>query len=136
MTPRSKDKPVPSLAALHFGIEILVAALVFYYADFSPQWTDCWVARYKSLLRSLARDGKLTTGIWRAKQWIGIVFVRKMGKAWLLHALTYGRFDWDSTITRLLSVALQSAVNRRVGEIVRSHGYANNEYSVQPQELT
>ncbi|KAL2274702.1 hypothetical protein FJTKL_02989 [Diaporthe vaccinii] len=84
--------------------------------------------RLDTLIDTLAKEGKLTTGKWRPRQRVGFVLLQKMGQAWFRKHLTYGCLSWDVVISKFLPLVLMSSTVSRVGDIGRSSYYTGCEY--------
>lgn len=46
-----------------------------------------------------------------------------IGDVWFKHAIYNGTHSWDIRISKMMSIALQSATDSRAGDLCRSHGY-------------
>jgi hypothetical protein len=124
MTPAYREKPNVSLMTMHQAVLNLYSALEFKY-NLKPTRQEC--RRIDTLLDTLAKEGKLTRGRWRARQRIGVVLLRLMGQAWFTKCLTHGCRSWDVAISRFLAISLMTATAGRAGDIARSNHYTGLE---------
>ena len=63
----------------------------YYYSDSAEVWNSRCRLRLNTFLRNCTGpegNSRLTTGIWRQRQWIGISVLSKLYNKWLKAALT------------------------------------------------
>lgn len=124
MSSSCRDKPSISLSTMRNAALLLFSALGFKY-NFKPTRQES--SRIDTLLDTLVKEGKLTTGLWRKCQHIGIALVRLMGQAWFTSCLTHGCRSWDVAISRFLAISLMACTAGRAGDIARSRLYTGSE---------
>lgn len=124
MAPRGQDKAVVSQKTMRDAVLKLLAALEFKH-NLKPTRQEC--RRIDTVLDTLAKEGKLTTGFWKKRQHAGIVVVRLMGQAWFTNCLTHGCRSWDVAISRFLAISLMTCTAGRAGDIVRTRLYKGAE---------
>ncbi|KAK3625938.1 hypothetical protein LTR56_020153 [Elasticomyces elasticus] len=84
--------------------------------------------RLKTFISDAVQEGRLTTGHWQKRTWIGFVTLSRLIRAYLAHTLKHGTMNWDITISRCLGVVLQAALGCRAGDVTRTVGYKGTEY--------
>jgi hypothetical protein len=108
---------VPSVRTIQSGLQQLVDALIFHYADFqiSPHESK----RIGATVNELLVQGKLTKDPIQEKYWVGVVMVRKLATAIFEDSLTYGALNWDVTIYKALVVVIVAALASRAGDVTK-----------------
>lgn len=122
---RIPGKPVISRRTIVSGLGCLNHTLTEEFAQFKI--TQHEAKKIESLLNRLEQEGKLVSGVWKEKQFLGTASVRKLAIAWLTDALENGTRAWDITIMKLTSVLTVSACAARGGDIMLSSHYKNTE---------
>lgn len=125
ITSQIRGKPCVSLEHMRKAVYHICSGLLF-KQDFRLSRHES--RRLDTLLDTLAKEGKLTTGKWRSRQRIGFALLQKMGQAWFTRHLTYGCLSWDVAISKFLPLVLMSSTVSRVGDIGRSSYYTGSEY--------
>ena len=116
--PRSSRKIVPSEAWFSGGLQSLMSPLIFKY----PNWnlSSHETLRIKSLLSSLTASGKLTREPDRARQWLGVILVKRMIEALLQDTIQNVTSAWSVSLSKILSLLLTSSLQCRCGDITTS----------------
>ncbi|THW47077.1 hypothetical protein D6D21_03632 [Aureobasidium pullulans] len=83
-------------------------------------------ARIKSVFYTLRQKGLITTTPSREMQWITSNVLFEMLQTTFRNAITTGTPSWSIVIAKALSLALVSATAARVGDVSRSHRYADD----------
>jgi hypothetical protein len=99
--------------------ELLCEMLVFHFKGFEV--TKHLKLHVASTIEGMWQMGKLTRAPARARNWVGVFWVRKLANALLVDALVDGTSSWDVTIHRILSIVLQAALPCRSGDIYPTH---------------
>jgi len=85
---RGKSKPVPSSTTLSGAVKILIEYGQFQWPDFL--WTKQNAAHLATFVSNLIRDGRLHSGTWHEKTWIGFVTVSRMIRGYLQYNIDNG----------------------------------------------
>lgn len=125
LKPRGKGKPVVSLGTIRVGLQHLIPALVEHYDGFDV--SKQMRLKCDSLLNTLVKEGVLTKGRWRQRQWVGFQTILRMCDTWMQTALQEGCSSWDTKISRQLSILLIAAFASRNGDVTRSMLYRSLE---------
>lgn len=127
--PGRKGKPAPSRRTVTTGFKIL-----FEYGEFTYDERDGFKitrrdrVRLETWLDDAVRAGRLTTGIWDQKAWIGFSTLSRMTQAFIQHFHDFGCWNWDVVISKCLSVVLIASLSARGGDVTHSQGYCASEY--------
>ena len=113
--------PVPSTSTINDALTHILHYGLFRYPAFNITAHD--KERISTWKDDATRAGRLHKGLARVRVQLTFSVLNRMLKTWLEHHRRYGVKNWDSVIARSLSVALQSAVCGRAGDIARSAGY-------------
>ena len=120
----SAGKPAPSRKSLENGLHVLKA-----YGHFKWKPADGYsmgdheMIRLKSWLNQATLEGKLTTGHWHKRTWVGFAVLSRLVRASLQRALEKGTQNWDVTLYKCLSMVLTSSLGARAGDVALACGY-------------
>jgi hypothetical protein len=117
----ARNKPAPQLKTMRRGLENLIEGLTFKYKDFKITGHDA--RRIDTVLDALAKENKLLRGKWKKSEWIGVLLVEKMVRAYFQASLDQGCKSWDVQLSKILSLVLVSACCCRAGEVSLSRDY-------------
>ncbi|KAL8833615.1 MAG: hypothetical protein Q9176_007909 [Flavoplaca citrina] len=121
----AEGKPGPSLSVIQTASKIIIQQEKFRCAAF--HFTHHYAQRLTVFLDRSVRDGRLTKGIWKKRQYLGFMMVSRIAKSWLQYHLNNGVNSWDRPLARLLSVLLVSCTAARSGDIGRARNYQGME---------
>jgi len=76
----------------------------------------------------MVKKGKLLTGTWRKRQFVGFLVLKMILGRNVAMALTEGVSNWDIMILKWASIVFQSSLDCRAGEVAKSDGYTGNEF--------
>jgi predicted transcriptional regulator len=119
-------KAAPQKATIVRGLTVLLAYGHFRWEGFKMGSHEG--GRFKVFLEQAIRDGKITTGLWQRRTWIGFAVLSRLVSTFLSHTVVYGTNNWDITIAKCLSVVLVAALGARSGDVARSSLYKGQEY--------
>jgi hypothetical protein len=71
--------------------------------------------------------GSVTKEPSRRKQWVSGATILVLTDGFLRNAIMNGTASWDATISKAMSLAVQSATGMRSGDLARANGYSNQE---------
>lgn len=115
---KGKSREVPAFPWLCGGLRTLISAIRFSFKGFKLDTYDA--EHIEATIESLHSQGLVTKEPAREKHWVGAFMVRRLVTALLQDALGFGTMNWDVTISKALSIVLQSALSARTGDILRN----------------
>lgn len=121
--PKMRGKPAPSSGSIRNALSLLIPWLKESYKGFERNWTQHITLRIRTLIDNKEKEGLLTRGRWRKRQWLGFNMVLKMCTAYVTSAIEDGCVSWDIVVHRWLSIVLMCSLGSRSGDIARSSRY-------------
>lgn len=120
---KRRESGVPSFDWLARGLRAVIVGLRFRHSKWRPDTNAGY--RFKSIMRDLFEEGKLTKDPTRAKQWLTTRLLTQLANGYISNALSTSTAikSWDVVFMRLLSWVLQSAVDGRAGDVAMTKGY-------------
>lgn len=111
----------PAFSVIKEGLRHVITCLQFRFKDFILNKSER--LRLTSCVNKLHDEGKITQISTRDRHWVTAQIVTRLVSGMFAQALTGGTLSWDVTISRALSILLQSALACRAGEVGFSQGY-------------
>ncbi|KAK4989791.1 hypothetical protein LTR50_002965 [Elasticomyces elasticus] len=117
----SASESVISWSTLHQAVNETLYVIKCRYDSFELTFGER--ERIKSLFRSLQADGTITKAPKYEPHWLSARTISRVTLALLQNAIQHGARNWSITIYKCLSMAIQSALGCRSGDIARTKGY-------------
>ncbi|RYN21317.1 hypothetical protein AA0112_g10335 [Alternaria arborescens] len=127
-----EGKPGPNRNTIISATKLIMAYGHFKWSEQDGfRMTAHDTSRFRSFLDKATRDGRLTTGKWKKRTWIGYAVLSRLVRAYLTHGIEQGTSNWDVTMARCLSVVLVSSLGARCGDVGLAAGYKGKAYYMQ-----
>jgi hypothetical protein len=127
-----EDKPGPNKNTIISATKLIMAYGHFKWSEQDGfRMTAHDTSRFRSFLDKATRDGRLTTGKWKKRTWIGYAVLSRLVRAYLTHGVEQGTLNWDVTMARCLSVVLVSSLGARCGDVGLVRTYEGKAYYMQ-----